>query len=146
MSSEREWMIRRATETDVPALIAVEQEGWTVDYVGYMPDGYGEMAMEKFVHPETIRRKIESYDYYFVAEQENEIVGVISGGNLNETEAEIWWIHVLAIHRDYGIGRHLIDYFIKQMLPDRTVLYVTIFDGYNPTITFYERLGFTAHD
>lgn len=146
MSSENTWIIRRAESTDIPALIAMQREGWTVDYVGYMPDGYGEMAMEKYGRPETIQQHIEKYDYYYVAEQEGEIIGVICGDNLNETEAEIWWIHVPKKHRGRGIGHHLVSYFIEQMPPDITNLYVTTFEGYTPTIAFYKRVGFTAHD
>jgi ribosomal protein S18 acetylase RimI-like enzyme len=138
--------IRRAVSNDIPALIAMQREGWTVDYVGFMPDGYGEMAMEKYGRPETIQQHIESYAYYFVAEQADEIVGVICGDNLNEAEAEIWWIHVLTKHRDSGVGRHLVRYFIEQMPPEITALYVTTFDGYTPTISFYERIGFSAHE
>lgn len=146
MSSENTWIIRRAVSTDIPALIAMQREGWTVDYVGYMPDGYGEMAMEKYGHPETIQQHIEKYDYYYVAEQGGEIVGVICGDNLNESEAEIWWIHVPIKHRGSGVGRHLVRYFIEQMPPDKTALYVTTFEGYAPTIAFYERIGFSAHE
>jgi ribosomal protein S18 acetylase RimI-like enzyme len=111
-----------------------------------MPDGYGEMVMEKYGRPETIQQHIERYAYYFVAEQQDEIVGVICGDNLNETEAEIWWIHVPIKHRGNGMGRNLVNYFTEQMPPEITALYVTTFDGYTPTIAFYERLGFTAHE
>src|SRR5262245_50869276 len=112
--------IRSATATDIPALVSMQREGWTVDYVGYMPDGYGEMAMEKYGRPETIRQHIESYAYYYVAEQGDEIVGVICGDNLTESEVEIWWIHVSAKHRGSGVGRHLVHYFMEQMPSDKT--------------------------
>lgn len=133
--------------TDVPALITMQQERWTVDYVGYMPDGYGEIAMEAYGRrPETIQQHIENYAYYFVAEQDKKIVGVICGDNLNESEAEIWWIHVPKTERGSGLGRALIDYFKAQLAPDIESLYVTTFDGYTPTVTFYQRVGFTQHE
>ncbi|GEM_PF-3460770 len=146
MSSKSKWIIRRAQATDIPALIAMQKEGWAVDYTGYMPDGYGEMALETYGRPETIQQHIDQYAYYYVAEQENEIVGVVCGDDLNDSESEIWWIHVPIKHRGNGIGRHLVNYFIEQMPSDKTALYVTTFDGYTPTITFYERVGFSVYE
>jgi ribosomal protein S18 acetylase RimI-like enzyme len=147
MSSElTTWTIRRATPDDIPALIAMQREGWTSDYVGFMPDGYGEMAMQRYGVPETIRQHITAYAYYFVAERNGTVIGTICGDNLNETEAEIWWIHVPIAYRGEGIGRALIAYFCAQLAPKIDWLYVTTFDGYTPTVTFYERVGFVAHE
>jgi ribosomal protein S18 acetylase RimI-like enzyme len=147
MSSERsQWTIRHAVEADIPALIEMQREGWTVDYVGYMPEGYGDMAMQRYGKPETIRQHIDDYVYYFVAEQDGVVIGTICGDNLNATEAEIWWIHVPKSHRGSGMGRALVDYFIQQMPAHIETLYVTTFDGYSPTIAFYERVGFTPHE
>jgi GNAT superfamily N-acetyltransferase len=147
MSSEPTvWTIRRATPDDIPALIEMQREGWTCDYIGYMPDGYGEMAMQRYGAPETIREHIAEYAYYFVAEREGTVIGTICGDNLNETDAEIWWIHVPSAYRGEGIGRALVEYFRTHLPPNIASLYVTTFDGYTPTVTFYERVGFVAHE
>jgi GNAT superfamily N-acetyltransferase len=147
MSSEKApWLIRRAVESDIPVLIEMQREGWTIDYVGYMPDGYGEMAMKRYGEPETIRKHIAEYDYYFVAEREGKVIGTICGQDLNETDSEIWWIHVPMSERGTGVGRALVEYFRTQLPPNILWLYVTTFDGYTPTVTFYEQVGFVAHE
>jgi ribosomal protein S18 acetylase RimI-like enzyme len=44
--------------------------------------------------------------------------------------------------RGLGIGRMLVDSFIEQIPPAVERIYVTTFQDYQPTIAFYERLGF----
>ena len=142
----KNWTIRRAHHADIPALIAMQQEGWTTDYPGYMPEGYGEVALKRYGTAEALAKQIQEYAYYFVAERDGTVVGAISGSHLNETETEVWWIHVPVVERGHGIGRALIDHFKAHLPPAIESLYVTTFDGYIPTVTFYERVGFTPHE
>lgn len=142
---KKNWTIRQAHQGDIPALIAMQKEGWTTDYRAYIPEGYGDLALKRYATAETIHKQIREDDYYFVLEDKETLLGVVSGSHLNETEAEIWWIHVPIAHRGHGFGRVLIDFFKAQLPKTMKAIYVTTFDGYTPTISFYESVGFTPH-
>ncbi len=138
-------LFRRATEADLPAPLAMQAEGWTGDYVGYMPDGFGPIGHALFGNPESIRKNITHDRHYIVAEREGEVVGVICADPINATEAELWWIHVARRARRLGLGQQLVAHLLGELSPEIETLYVTTFDGYTPTIAFYERLGFVPH-
>ncbi len=139
----KNWSIRPVDQADIPALIAMQREGWTIDYQGYIPEGYGEIALKRYGTVAAIEKNIQKDKYYFVVEYKGALLGAISGTHLNETEAEIWWIHVPISERGQGVGRVLIDYFKAQLPSSMKAIYVTTFEGYKPTISFYQRVGFT---
>lgn len=144
--SPQPWFIRTAVVADVPALQQLQSEGWFKDYADYIPDGYGQFSMKQYGDPRAIRHNIETDDIYLVAEQAGQVIGTICGVKLNETEAEIWWLHVAAQARAQGIGRGLINHFAAQLPAAIHWLYVTTFDGYLPTIRFYEQAGFLPYE
>lgn len=138
-------MIRRATEADVPTLEAFQREGWYADYVGYIPDGYADHAMQMYGTPEKLTQQVSTGDYYFVAQVKDQVVGCITAEILKDDEAEIWWVHVAGSHRGQGIGRQLIAHVVAALPDHIPAVCVTTFKGYTPTLKVYERLGFVLH-
>ncbi|MBA3823053.1 MAG: GNAT family N-acetyltransferase [Ktedonobacterales bacterium] len=137
--------IRQATPTDIPTLTTLQREGWEHDYVGVMPVGYGAASIARYGTREALSQQLATYRYYFVAEDAaGQVVGVICGDHVSDQAAEIWWIHTTRTARGKGVGRQLLDHFIAALPPAITTLSVTTFQGYFPTITFYERMGFVV--
>jgi ribosomal protein S18 acetylase RimI-like enzyme len=136
--------IRRATEADIPALIAMQREGWLHDYRAVIPPGYGERMLARYGDPATLRDHLARYDHYDVAVDDGLVVGAICGELLGPDEAEIWWVHVAREARGLGHGARLIAHFDRQLPPEVAALYVTTFQEYPATIGFYERAGFVA--
>lgn len=139
------WTVRRAVPSDVEALVGLQWEGWSRDYVDYVPAGYGEMAMKQYGDTAVIAQEIQTATDYWVAEQAGQLWGTLCGANLNEHEAEIWWLHVAGLARGRGVGCGLIAHYISQLSPAIEWVYVTTFAGYTPTIRFYERVGFVPY-
>jgi ribosomal protein S18 acetylase RimI-like enzyme len=136
--------IRLAQPADIPALIAFQREGWFEDYSEVIPEGYADHAMGIYGTEDAIRQNIEADTLYIVAQVGERVVACATTQPLNTDEAEIWWIHTSKSHRGQGIGRQLINHIIVQMRGQVRSLCVTTFQGYTPTLRFYERLGFVV--
>lgn len=134
--------IRSAQPSDIPTLIAFQREGWLEDYHGMIPEGYAEYALGIYGTEEAIRQQIEKAALYQVAQVGETVVACATADILSMDEAEIWWIHTSKPYRGQGIGRHLIEAIATQMRGKVRTLCVTTFQGYAPTLQFYERLGF----
>jgi N-acetylglutamate synthase-like GNAT family acetyltransferase len=136
--------IRTASTTDIPALLEFQREAWFEDYREIIPAKYAEYAMGLYGTTDALRRQIERGNSYLVVEDEGMVVACATAEILNADEAELWWIHTTNSHRGRGIGRQLVDE-IKQPLRGKVpTLCVTTFQGYTPTLAFYERLGFSV--
>ena len=138
----RSMRIRTATVNDIPALLAFQQEAWLEDYQDIVPPEYAQYAMGIYGTKEALHQQIESENLYLVAETENKVIACATAEILNDNEAELWWIHTAKSYRGRGIGRQLINEIIMQLSGKVTKLCVTTFQGYTPTLKFYEHLGF----
>ena len=134
--------IRRVVVTDVPILQAFQREGWFEDYRTIIPSGYAEHAMRMYSTTDELQRQIESDNLYLVVEDEGAVVACATAEVLNDDEAELWWIHTTKSHRGRGIGRQLVNEITQNLMGKVPTLCVTTFQGYTPTLAFYERLGF----
>jgi ribosomal protein S18 acetylase RimI-like enzyme len=134
--------IRRAAEADIPALAALQREGWEHDYAGYAPDGVAALSLEQFGTPAALAEQLRTYDIYNVAVDDGQVTGCICGMVAHDGEPEILWIHVQQAARGSGVGRMLMASFMAELPPDIEHVYVTSFQDYHPTIAFYEHLGF----
>lgn len=134
--------IRRATAADIPALAALQREGWERDYVGYAPKGVAAGSLAQYGTPAALAEQLRTFDIYDVAEVDGDVVGCICGLVAYEGGPEILWLHVDRAARKSGLGRMLVASFIEQLPPAVERVYVTTFQDYLPTIAFYERVGF----
>jgi ribosomal protein S18 acetylase RimI-like enzyme len=142
MEGETVIEIRRASYDDIPVLAAFQRDGWEHDYVGYAPEGVAALSIAQYGTPRALARQLRDYDIYDVAVDDGAVIGCICGLHDPGGEPEILWLHVSRSARGLGIGRMLVDSFIEQMPPVVERIYVTTFQDYQPTIAFYERLGF----
>ncbi|NOK57885.1 MAG: hypothetical protein GFH27_549287n189 [Chloroflexi bacterium AL-W] len=134
--------IRRVVVTDVPILQAFQREGWFEDYRTIIPAGYAEYAMGIYGTTDALQHQIETDNLYLVVEDEGAVVACATAEVLNDDEAELWWIHTTKSHRGRGIGRQLVSEIKQHLMGKVPTLCVTTFQGYTPTLAFYERLGF----
>lgn len=133
---------RRPIAADIPALIEFQREGWFEDYREIIPAGYAEYAMGLYGTTDALQRQIEGDNLYLVVEDEGTVVACATAEVLNADEAELWWIHTTKSHRGRGLGRQLVAEIRQRLIGKVPTLCVTTFQGYAPTLAFYERLGF----
>jgi ribosomal protein S18 acetylase RimI-like enzyme len=150
--------IRQATEQDIPQLQMMQREGWEHDYVGYIPEHYAALALQRYGTAEAIAKDITHDRYYFVLTDSEaltegkvltkgeELLGCIAADHSSETEAELYWIHVARHHRGKGVGRNLLEYVLAKLEPTIQTLYVTTFQNYTPTLAFYKAVGFQEYE
>lgn len=134
--------IRTPKIHDIPHLQAMQREGWKHDYVGYMPENYATVALQRYGTAEAIAKNILHDRYYFVLTEGDKLLGCVAADHSSETEAELYWIHVAQRHRGKGVGRKLLEYLLAKLEPTIQTLYVTTFQDYTPTLAFYEAIGF----
>lgn len=140
-------IIRPATRADAGGIARVHVESWRTTYRGIMPDDLlaslsiagREQGWEPALHNLPPDRCV------FVAEEDGEIVGFVSGGperiGLKKRMGEVYAIYLLADHQRKGIGRVLMAQAVGHLAAHgcRTLLVWVAED--NPACGFYEALG-----
>jgi len=134
--------IRQASKTDIPTIKRMQQEWFEEDCVyGFLPANFGQLQHALGL-------------YFLVAENQNHIVGFISGAVhlSNElaiipngrTYVEIEDLYVSPQFRQLGIGSQLIEYFLSQA-KSQGVTYALLYSAtkeIRSVLQFYERHGF----
>lgn len=136
--------IRQANEADLPAIYRMQQEWFEEDSVyGFVP-----------ANSEQLQHALGQY--FFVAENQNDMVGFISGGvHLSDglavipngkTYVEIDDLYVSPQFRQLGIGSQLIEHFLAQA-KSRDITYALLYSAtkeIRTVLQFYERHGFQS--
>jgi GNAT superfamily N-acetyltransferase len=111
--------IRAATEPDAAAIAHVHVNSWQTTYAGIVPDEYLAKLNEAeraLLWREWLTRDIEVY----IADQDGEVVGFISGGPIREPiltyDAELFAIYLLERAQRQGIGTALLRELAGSLL------------------------------
>ncbi len=140
-------IIRKAILSDAPQMGKVHVESWKTTYRGIVSDAYLEG-----MNPQTSAKRFEDdmtggskSRFFYVAEEEKEVVGFIVGGaqrkNPEPGTGELYAIYLLKEFQGRGIGRKLFDVCVKNLLEmgfHKMVVYVF---AENPYRRFYESTG-----
>jgi len=135
--------IRRAQPDDAAAIARVYVDSWREAYAGLVPQSYLD-SLSYSAFERHWRRTFAGRGWAFVAELENEVVGLASGGRCrrqNIAAGEIYVLYVLKVHHRKGIGRALFDACHLELARrgyGDTLVWVL---SANPARRFYERLG-----
>lgn len=81
---------------------------------------------------------------YFVAVENDEVIGAGGGGMIGETEGEIFVLYLNPQRRNEGIGTMLLNAITKQQKQEfnATMQWVSVQKGNLKGIPFYEAKGF----
>src|SRR5688500_12971723 len=141
-------LIREATPADAPGIARVHVESWHTTYKGLIPDQI--IASRTHDYRERMWRRIltEQRDQTlaYVAEDEGEIVGFVSGGANRDTESvytgELHAIYILETHQGKGIGRRLTSELVAHLLQQgHTSMLRWVLADNHQARRFYEALG-----
>jgi ribosomal protein S18 acetylase RimI-like enzyme len=137
-------LVRAAKEQDAYAIAHVHVQSWLTTYTGIVPDDYLASLNEAergLLWQDWLTRDIEVY----VAEQDGQIVGFVSGGHirepLQEYDAELFAIYLLNRAQGLGLGTALLRK-LAEALDAHGFKGMTVWVlKQNPAIHFYEKSG-----
>jgi ribosomal protein S18 acetylase RimI-like enzyme len=140
--------IRRANLSDAEAMSSLLAESHRYTYANLFSHDYIEKMIKDYYNVERLREEVmfinSQWHGYYVAEQNKKIVGVIAGGMINDTEAEIYVLYLAPTMRGKGIGSRLLDFYtkIQKYTYGATEQWVSVAKGNNFGIPFYKARNF----
>jgi GNAT superfamily N-acetyltransferase len=140
--------ILKANKDHVKGIKKVCSDGNWATYRDIYAKEYIERVIEEFYNEERILKEVTTSDRewggYFVAVDNDEVVGAGGGGMLNETEAELYVLYLDPSRRNEGIGTRLLDAITQQQKEEFHAgkQWVSVQQGNQKGLPFYEARGF----
>lgn len=140
--------IRRGLTSDAEAMSSLLAESHRYTYADLFSHDYIEKLIKDYYNVERLRQEVvfisPQWHGYYIAEMNKVIVGVIAGGMINESEAEIYVFYLIPSMRGNGIGSRLLDFYtkIQKHTYGATEQWVSVAKGNNFGIPFYEARNF----
>ncbi len=137
--------IREAQCADYRQVSYVHVDTWRVAYRGII----GQEVLNRLSYGRSQdnwkRCQEKMSQYFYVAEEDNLVVGFIVGGPARDEElvydAEIYALYILPKYQRQGIGTKLIQRIAQDFHKEKWVQFLIWCLKKNPSIKFYESLG-----
>ena len=138
--------IRKALPIDALGITIVNVYTWKTQYTGLLPDELIDLRIREIKkNSDSIKKRIENGTNYYVALEENTIVGFCSFGKSREEEykdyGEIYAIYNLEGFKGNGIGRSFFDIAIKYFKEQGFEKFIVKCLVNNPSEEFYKHMG-----
>jgi GNAT superfamily N-acetyltransferase len=141
--------VRKAELQDVSGIIRVCSDGWWATYQDMYPTSYIERVINEFYNEARITAEVtnpEGWDGWFVAVENDQVVGAGGGGMTGATSAEIFVLYVDPKRLGEGIGSRILDAITElHKLQGATEQWVSVAKGNQKCIPSYEARGFLFH-
>lgn len=140
--------ICKANPIHVQGIAKVCSEGYQSTYGETHSKEYIERIISEFYNTERILDEVtKSSRYwggYFVAVENDNVVGAGGGGMINETAGEVFVLYLDPDRRNEGIGTKLLEAITKQQKEEfnASEQWVSVHKGNEKGIPFYEARGF----
>ena len=140
--------VRKATLDDVEGICRVYTDGWRATYPGLISEKSIEEVIADFYNPERVRAEVlnpEGWNGWWVALDENEVVGAGGGGMTGETSSELFVLYADPNRRGQGIGTLLLDAISTEIRAQgATVQKVAVTKDNEKGLPFYQARGFSV--
>lgn len=143
-----EIVIRKAAIGDKQSICDVCIAGYWFTYRHLYSEDYIHKVIQQFYMVERVKKEIietdRSWNGYFVAEEDGEIIGAIGGGMIGEKTAEVFVLYLSPERRGEGIGTKLLSHLtsVQQELYGAEEQWVSVSKDNQLGIPFYEARGF----
>lgn len=139
--------VRKATVNDIDGIIKVCSNGYRVTYEDLLPQKYIEKIISEFYYEDRIRNEIletsDSWNGWYVAVENNEVVGAGGGGFISDGVAELYVLYLDPTRKREGIGSKLLIAITKEQIEKgATEQWVSVAKNNQMAIPFYESVGF----
>jgi len=139
--------IQRAEYKHAEGISKVCSMGYRATYKDTHSREYIERTIKEFYNLERVRSEItvesDGWDGWFVALEDNEVVGAIGGGMIAKDVSEIFVLYLHPDRRGEGIGTLLLNALTEvQKKKGATEQWVSVAKGNQKGIPFYEARGF----
>ncbi|MEN2467285.1 GNAT family N-acetyltransferase [Ornithinibacillus sp. JPR2-1] len=139
--------IKKANTTHVSGIVKVCTEANWATYHNIYSKEYIESIIATYYHNERILEEVSSsskdWGGYFVALDQDEVVGVTGGGMISDLDAEVYVLYLDPHRRNEGIGSLLLNAVTEQQKEfGARVQWVSVQKGNMKAIPFYEARGF----
>ncbi|MCA0149641.1 GNAT family N-acetyltransferase [Rossellomorea vietnamensis] len=140
--------IQKANRSHVQGIKKVCSEVNRATYRDIYTKEYIERVIEEFYNEERILKEVTSLDRhwggYYVALENDEVIGAGGGGMISETEGELYVLYLDPTRRNEGIGTLLLEAITQQQKEEfhASKQWVSVQEGNEKGIPFYEARGF----
>lgn len=139
--------ICKANSNHVEGIANVCTEGYWETYSDIYPKEYIETVIRDFYNKERILNEVthssKEWGGYFVAIDNDKVVGAGGGGMISDTSGEIFVLYLDPNRRNEGIGTLLLNAISKQQKEFGALeQWVSVQKGNQKGIPFYEAKGF----
>ncbi|MEK5038666.1 GNAT family N-acetyltransferase [Sporosarcina sp. FSL K6-3457] len=139
--------ILKASPSHVAGIAKVCSDGYRATYKETHSKAYIEGIIKEFYNHERILKEVtetsKQWGGYFVALEENEVIGAGGGGLVEDVSGEIFVLYLNPTRRNEGIGTMIVDAITKQQKGfNATEQWVSVSKGNQKGIPFYEAKGF----
>jgi GNAT superfamily N-acetyltransferase len=140
--------ICKADSTHVQGIAHVCSAGYRATYAETHTKEYIDRIINEFYNTERILSEVtntsKEWGGYFVAVENNEVIGAGGGGMIDDDIGEIFVLYLDPNRRNEGIGTRLLEAITKQQKEEfqATEQWVSVQKGNLKGIPFYEAKGF----
>lgn len=140
--------IKLADSSHVQGIINVCRDGYTDVSKGILSDELIQKNCEKYYNKDRITNETsgvsKSWGGYFVAIENNQVVGAGGGGLIDDDKARLYVLYLNPSERNRGIGSKLLEAItIQQKNLGAKEQYITVQKDNMKGIPFYKARGFT---
>lgn len=144
--------IKKAAETDIPAIQQLAEKTWAVAYASILPPAQMSYMLDLFYSTMALREQMQKGHQFIMAVEQDEPLGFASYSPLEPGREpdEIPGSKTYRLHKIYidpgeqgkGVGKLLLDHIIHEIRPlGATALELNV-NRSNSAIGFYQKYGF----
>ena len=135
--------IKKAGAEAIPVIQNIAETTWPIAYGEILTVSQLDYMMELMYSASALQNQIQNGQQFIIAYDENNPVAFAAYSPKENTPSiyKLHKIYILPTQQGKGLGKLLIDYIVKDIVPS-TTLHLNV-NRYNKARYFYEKIGFT---
>ena len=135
-------VVRKAKTDDIKTIQEIAKETWKLTYA-FLPEGQMEFMLNWMYSDDSLNEQMKNGHQFFLAENENEVLGFASVSKENENLCKLNKIYVLPKAQKTGVGKALFNEIIQFAKNNKATELQLQVNRNNSAKDFYLKFGFT---